>query len=125
MYVKVNLLQFTKKQRMTVEKLEFDMVKNNIEKLRNRRFMDSGTVLSLMTLFNVPKVDIDTPLVYNLTACGMNEALWDHKLWITFVENALYTATHSSWFGDVDTDEMFHNYILSEKAQTYAGVDVS
>ena len=39
--------------------------------------------------------------------------------------NILYKSTHSSWFGNVDTDEMFHNYKLSEKSQPYAGVDVS
>ena len=41
------------------------------------------------------------------------------------VENVIYTYTHSSWFGDVDSAEMFHNYKVSEKAQTYAGVDIS
>ena len=55
----------------------------------------------------------------------MNEALWDPKFWMTSVENILDTATHSSWFGDVDTAEMFHSYKLSDKAQPYAGVDVS
>ena len=64
-------------------------------------------------------------MVYDLTACGMNEALWDPKFWMTSVENILDTATHSSWFGDVDTAEMFHSYKLSDKAQPYAGVDVS
>ena len=55
----------------------------------------------------------------------MNEALWSTKLWMPSVENVLDTAIHSSWFGYVDSTEMFHNYKLSEKAQPYAGVDVS
>ena len=37
----------------------------------------------------------------------------------------LNAASHYSWFGDVDSAEMFHNYTLSEKAQPYAGVDFS
>ena len=37
----------------------------------------------------------------------------------------LDTATHSPWFGDVDSAKMFHNYKLSEKVHTYAGMDVS
>ena len=40
------------------------------------------------------------------------------------VEKFLDTVTNSSFFGDVDTDAIFHNYKLSEKAQPYAGVDV-
>ena len=40
----------------------------------------------------------------------MHEALWDPKLWMPSVENVLDTATHSYWFGDVNTTEMFHNY---------------
>ena len=41
------------------------------------------------------------------------------------VDDVLDTATHSSWFGDAYTAEIFHNYKLSEKDQPYAGVDVS
>ena len=44
---------------------------------------------------------------------------------MTSVEKFLYRATQYSWFGDVDTAEMFHHYKLSDKAQPYAGVDVS
>ena len=40
-------------------------------------------------------------------------------------EIVLDTATRSSWFGDVDSAEMFHNYTLSEKAEPYAGVGFS
>ena len=72
---------------MPVENLEFDMVKKNIEKLRNRRYITSGTVLSLTNFFHVPRVDSDIHLVYELTARGMNETLWDPKLWIPYVEN--------------------------------------
>ena len=101
-----------------------DMVKKKIEKLLNRRYVDSGTVLSLKTFFCIPKGDRDTRLVYDMTASGLIKSLWDPKLWMPSVENVLDTATHSSWFGNVDTAKMYHNYKLSEKAQPYAGVDV-
>ena len=112
-------------KRMSMGNLEFDMVKKKIEKVRNRRYITSGTVLSLTTFFHIPKGDNNIRLVYRISVCGMNEALWSTKLWMPSVENVLDTAIHSSWFGDVDSSEMFHNYKLSEKAQTYAGVDVS
>ena len=44
---------------------------------------------------------------------------------MTSVESILDTLTHSSWFGDMDSAEILNNYKLSEKDQSYAGVDVS
>ena len=93
--------------------------------MQNRQYITSGTFLSLTTFFCVPKGDGDIQLVYDLTYCGLNEAPWAPKFWMLSVENVLDTATHSSWFGDVDSAEMFHNYKLSGKAQPYMGVDVS
>ena len=69
----------------------------------------------------MPKGDSYICLVYDLTDSGQNEALWDTKLWMPSVENVLYPATHSPWFDNVETFEMFHNYKLSEKSQPYAG----
>ena len=110
---------------MPVEELECDMVKKKIEKVQHRRYITSGTVLILTSFFNVPKGYSDIHLLYHLPDCGLNEALCNPKFWMPSVENVLDTSTHSSWFGNVESSEMFHNYKLSEKAQTYAGVDVS
>ena len=111
--MKVNLPRFTKKQSMPVDELECDMVKKKMEKERHRRYITSGTVLSLTSFFCVPNRDSDIRLVYDLISCGLNEALWAPKFWIPSMENILDTATHSSWFGDVESSEMFHNYKLS------------
>ena len=63
------------------------MVKKKIEKVHNRRYITSGTVLSLTTLLHVHKGYSDIRLVYDLTYCGLNEALCAPKLWMTYVEN--------------------------------------
>ena len=60
---------------MPVDKLEFDMVKKNIEMVRTRRYIASGTVLGLTTFFCVPNGYINIRLVYELTACSLNESL--------------------------------------------------
>ena len=114
--MKVNLPRFTKKQSMPVDELECDMVKKKTEKVRHRRYISSGTVLSLASFFHVPNRESDIRLVYDLISCGLNEVLWAPKLWMPSAEKILDTATHTSWFGDVDSAEMFHNYKLSEKA---------
>ena len=80
--MKVNLPRFTKKQSMPVDELECDMVKKKMEKEQHRRYITSGTVLSLTSFFCVPKGDSDIHLVYALTACKPNKALWAPKFWI-------------------------------------------
>ena len=125
LFVKGKLPRITKEKRMPVYELECDMVKKKIENVRNRQYITSGTVLGLTRFFHVPKGDSDIRLVYDIKACGLNEALWDPKSWMPSADNVLDTASHSSWFDNVDSAEMFHNYTLSEKAQPYAGVDFS
>ena len=61
---------------MPVDKLEFDMDKKKTEKVQNRWYITSVTVISLTNIFHVPKGDSYTRLVYYLTDCGLNEALW-------------------------------------------------
>ena len=97
--VKGNIPRFTKKQRMPMDELEFDMVKKKIEKAKNRQYITSGTVLSLTILFCVPNGGSDIRLVYNLTACSLNESLWAPKFWIPCADNVVDTTTPSSWFG--------------------------
>ena len=75
LFVKGKLLRFTKKKRMLMEELECEMVKKKTEKVQHRRYITSGTVLSLTIFFRVPKGDSDIHLVYDLTACGLNKAL--------------------------------------------------
>ena len=70
---------------MPVEQLEFDMVNKNIENFQNRWYITSGIFISLTTFFHVPKGDIEIRLVYDLTDYGLNEALWDTKLWMPSV----------------------------------------
>ena len=62
------------------------MVKKKIEKVQNRRYIASGTVLGPTTSFCVPKGCSNIYLVYEITTCGLNEVLWDPKLYILYVE---------------------------------------
>ena len=64
-------------------------------------------------------------MVYDLTASGLNDALWIPSFWMPSVKNVLDCAIHSSWFGDVDVGEMFLNFPLDLAIRPYCGVDVS
>ena len=103
LFVKGRIPQFTKKQRMPVDELVYEMVNKKTEKLQNSSYITSGTVLSLTSFFHVPKGDSDIRLVYELIACDLNEALWAPKFWMPSAENVLITATHYYWFGVVDS----------------------
>ena len=46
-----------------------------IQKVQDRRYILGGTVLSLTSFFHVSKGEDDIKLVYDLTACGLNEIL--------------------------------------------------
>ena len=64
-------------------------------------------------------------MVYDLTASGLNAAIWSPTFWLPQVANVLDCAQHDSWFGDIDAGDMFLNYPLDPKIRPYAGVDVS
>ena len=44
--------------------------------------------------------------------------------WMPSVDKVLDVATHFSWFEYIDATAMFHNYMMTESLQPYAGVDV-
>ena len=100
------------------------MIKKKVDKVQIWRCISGVTVISLIAFFYVPKGENDTILVYDLTASGLNDALWDPTFWMTSVDNIIDVDTNLSWFGDIDAAEMFHNYKMTEIIQPYVGVDV-
>ena len=90
--------RFTTNKRFPTDVAEFDMIKRKVEKVRIRRYISGGTVLSLTAFFYVPNGDDDTRLVHDLTASGLNDALWYPSFWMPSIDNVLYVATHLSWF---------------------------
>jgi hypothetical protein len=127
LFLKGELPSFRKKQRLNGDLWVRELVKLKIDQVRARAYYiaEGRLVLNLSSFFHVPKCHEDIRIVYNLTACaGLNEALWAPSFWMPTIMSMLSCATHSSWFGDVDAGEMFHNYPLEERIRPYAGVDI-
>ena len=124
-YIKGPLPRFTKKQRMPPSPDDAAKVAAKLKTVRDKRYISEGLVKSLTSFFAVPKGDTDIRIVYDLSACGLNEALWAPSFWMPSVDNVLDVSTHSSWFSDIDAGEMFLNYKMDSRVQPYAGVDVS
>ena len=70
------------------------MIKKNVDKVRSRRYISRDTVISLTYFFYVPKGENDIRLVYDLTASGLNDALWAPIFCMPSVDNVLTVATH-------------------------------
>ena len=68
------------------------------------------------------KGESDVLIVYNITACGLNTALWAQYFWMTTVHNILDCATNVSRLSNVDTWEIYLDYPLDRDIMTFAGV---
>ena len=116
----------TKRQRMPRDPGVFELMVEKIVKVKNRNYIGKwGNILNLSKYFPVPKGVKDIRMVYDLTASGLNAALWAPRFWMPTMLNVIDCATHTSWFGDVDAGEMFLNFPLGIKMRKYCGVDIS
>ena len=93
-------------------------------KVKERGYIQPGEVNSLTGFFAVPKDEEDIRIVYDATACGLNEALWAPNFALPTIDSVLRNASQDSWFSDIDLGEMFLNYFLDEDVRQFAGVDV-
>ena len=125
LFIKGALPRYRKPQRVPRDPKVADMVASKLFATTSKGYIAEGHIISLSSYFHVPKGDDDIRMVYDLTACGLNEALWAPSFWMPNVKNVLDCATHASWFGDVDAAEMFLNYMLDLRLRSYAGVDIS
>ena len=113
------------KQKLPKDEHVVAKILEKLSKVRGRGYIGPNWVRSLTSYFHVPKGGDDIRMVYDLTASGLNDALWVPSFWMPSVGNVLECCTHSSWFGDVDAGEMFLNFPLDLAIRPYCGVDVS
>ena len=114
-----------KKQQWPKDEASSNKLKKKLSGVRKKHYVQPGFVKSLTGYFAVPKAKTDIRVVYDATACGLNEALWAPNFFLPTVDSILRNASASTWFGDIDLGEMFLNYPLDEAIRPYAGVDVT
>ena len=116
----------TKRQRMPRDLGIFELMVEKIVKVQRRNYIGKwGNIVNLSHYFPVPKGENDIRMVYDLTASGLNAALWAPRFWMPTMTNVVDCAVHTSWFGDVDAGEMFLNFPLDLRMRKYCGVDIS
>jgi hypothetical protein len=116
---------FWKRQQWPTEPHAIAKLKKKLANVRAKQYVQPGFVKSLTSYFAVPKAKTDIRVVYDATACGLNDCLWAPNFFLPTVDTILRNASSSTWFGDIDLGEMFLNYPLDEAIRPYAGVDVT
>ena len=116
---------FWKRQQWPTEPHAIAKLKKKLANVRAKKYVQPGFVKSLTSYFAVPKAKTDIRVVYDATACGLNDCLWAPNFFLPTVDSILRNASSSTWFGDIDLGEMFLNYPLDEAVRPYAGVDVT
>ena len=120
-----NMPKYWKRQQWPEEDHAIKKLRSKLSNVRMKKYIQPGFVKSLTSYFAVPKAETDVRVVYDGTACGLNDALWAPNFMLPTVDSILRNASSSTWFGDIDLGEMFLNYPLDERVRPYAGVDIT
>jgi hypothetical protein len=100
-------------------------MKQKLDKVRRLEYIGPGRVESLTSFFSVPKGEEDIRMVYDGTKSGLNDAMWAPWFALPTIEGHLRFVTKDSFMGDLDIGDMFHNFILHERVQVLAGIDLT
>ena len=99
-------------------------MRNKIEKIITRRYLEPGNVQSLLVCFAVPKGD-DVRVVYNGTASEFNYAAWAPNFGLPNIETLIRGTGPDTWACDLDVGDMFLNFPIHPSARPFVGVDIS
>ena len=113
------------RQLMPPDKATAALVEDKLDKVRSKGYITKGLVRCLTHFFSVPKGEDDIRLVYDMSKSRLNDVLWTPKFWMPMIKHVLFSATHKSWFCDVDVAEMFLNFLLDLLVRAHCGVDLS
>ncbi len=102
-----------------------ELITSKLCKVRNKGYIVSGEVHSLTSFFSVPKGDGDIRMVYDASKSGLNSKLWAPWFLLPTIESHLRSVQPGSFMGDIDFSEQFLNFVLHERLQPYAGVDLT
>ncbi len=119
------LPRFRKPQRPARTPEMMEKMKVKVNKVRRRRYIDTGEVTSLTHMFAVPKGSRDLRMVYNGTSSGLNDVLFAPHFGLPTLSNTSRALLGGYYQTDLDVAEMFLCFPLHPEMRPYAGVDVS
>jgi hypothetical protein len=114
---------YTTPQRDVRDPATKEKVVEKLQKVRMRRYIAEGYVVSLTSFFEVPKGDDDIRMVYDGSIGGLNEAMWVPRFVLSTLNAHLRAVEEGTFIGDLDVGECFLNFMLHPSVRPYAGVD--
>ena len=124
-WIQDKLPKCRKRQRLSSDEGTRKKVIEKISKVRNRKYISKGKVVSLTSFFDVPKGTDDIRMVYNGTSSGLNDAVYCPWFSLPTVESHLRAVDVGTYMGDCDIGDMFLNFMLDKNIRKYAGIDIS
>ena len=98
-------------------------IAEKIDGMLKRFYLESaGHVSNCLDYFAVPKGDTDIRVVFDGSACGLNEVLWAPNFFLPSASGAAMLLTFNTWMADMDFGEMFHNFPMEERLRRCSGV---
>ena len=123
--VQGDLPNYSKRQKAPSKRKNLKLVQAKLNDVRRKGYISEGEVVSVTSLFDVPKGNDDIRLVYDATKSGLNEAVWAPWFALQTCESHLRSVDPGTFMGDADLGEMFLNFPLDIHLQKYAGVDLT
>lgn len=124
-WIKSDLPTSKTKHRMAKDKGVVALVKEKLGDVRMKAYLVAGVVLSLISVFDVPKGKDDIRLVYNGSSSGLNDAVWAPWFSLPTVDSHLRAVDESTFMSDNDVKEMFLNFMMDPVIRPYSGVDLT
>lgn len=117
------LKPWTKAQRPPSNPENFEKVREKLEEIRRKGYVEEGVIDALIAFFEVDKGKDDIRMVYDGTKSGLNDSLWAPWFALPTVDTMLRSVVVGTWLGDNDVGEMFLNFMLHEEVRRLCGVD--
>jgi hypothetical protein len=115
----------TPAQRDSKDPVEKSLVIQKLKKVRERRYIAEGYVVSLMAFFPVEKGDDDIRMVYDGSVSGLNNAMWVPRFVLLMINTHLWAIEEQTYMADVNAGEIFLNFILHKDLRSVSGVDLT
>jgi hypothetical protein len=82
-------------------------------------------IKSLTAFFGVPKGEDDIRLMYDGSVSGLKLSIWVPRFFLPTLRTHLRAVDEDTYMADVDTGEMFLNFILHRELQSLGGIDLT
>lgn len=102
-----------------------EAMKHKLNKVRVRRYITKGNVVSLTSFFAVPKGESDIRMVYDGTKSGLNDVMWVPRFGLPTIDTHLRSIEEGTFLADVDVGDCFLNFPLHRSLRKLAGVDLT